>query len=333
MPEASLATCQDCGKQYKVPSLERTYECKACGGVVGGESEPPPEPKRSRSAAPVRSRRRSSEEDDEDEEDRPRRPRKKQSSPVLIYAIMGLLAVGGLGWVVLSGDGTVEARTIGVGDLDKASDLFEEAWNAGEWEHVNLIVAQDKRTSISNGLAAAKRKRWADGMPKLTDKKVGKNLAESLGKSVAEATMEELATSVTFKTQDGSIFTRWQFHREIDTWTIYDLVLPLPNPEARAKEFIKTWADADDTTIEAFSASSKRGKMVSAYANVGERAGWPSKRPPLEYIGNDLNVFDGAYSNAKVKVTFKVEGDTWNTTWMFEPKQYDWFIYSFERPK
>ena len=97
-PESHLAACQDCGHRYKVPSADRTYNCKQCGGTVAVEQAKAPRraSQGSRSEAsqrPQRSR---------------REPRKEKKPWGILVAV--LVAVGGIGaFLMMDRGGTVGA--------------------------------------------------------------------------------------------------------------------------------------------------------------------------------------------------------------------------------
>ena len=330
MPESHLAACQDCGKNYRVPSSERSYDCKACGGTVMVQAEEAPS-----------QRSRASRDEEEGEPPRPRRTPRKQSSslPIYIGVAVGAVVIGAGAWFAM-GSGDVSAA--GERDLTKVAALFDKAWGAGNQDKIIALTHPQKALAMGTLIEAAKEHRgWTSGFTPVTATDVP--TAGLAPGDMATTNTDGASVDTGFalhETADGQIISRWQFSEAKESWYLYELEIPPPALGPRLQAFEAAWNAGDAVKVREFLRQEKKDELVAAFAKIADRDGWEEQYPALALTGTtppDLAVlskpgFSLAYPSA-AKATYDTKYGKMSTSWRLDRTSDDWFLRSFKPPK
>lgn len=337
MSESVIAACQDCGKKYRVPSADRTYPCKACGGVVSAVGSPARSPERAE-------RRRSDDAEDDHEGERERRPRgarRKQSSSLPIYlgTAAGVAAIGAGVWFAF---GSGEASAAVDRDLTKVTEYFDQAWGAGKLDDLLSMAHPDKKLDLEVVIEGAKEHRgWTDGFAPITSTEVptaGLNPGD-MAQVNKNGTSLETGIGV-HSTAEGKLISRWQYSNARERWLFYELEIPPPELGPRLAEFQAAWNTGDQAKIRPFLRQEKVDDLLGAFAKIADRDGWEEQFPPITPASTDpanleelSNLGFSVTYPTKAKALYDTKYGVMSTSWRLDRVSDDWFLRSFKPPK
>lgn len=326
--------CDGCGKKYRVPSADRTYPCKACGGTVSVDATAAPKTTPAREAG-TRSATRSSE--------RTRAPAKPGPN-IAMWVVVGALVLGGAAYFALGnksagmttggGRSTVHPAK-GEADLAKVADTFADLWARGDIVALGLMIHPDRRIGYQAQLEAlAEVRGWLDGTQEFSSTLTPDT--KDLGARYAKlgASLHELA-------EDEFVFLAWQWQAAEESWYVFELSVNPPRLNDRVEAFTQAWNSGDEERIKGFMAKEDNGpaKKIAAFRRSAERRGWenlyktisnPSISPPERTVRNSAkrgNELD----------TFQVDYDSAEGPWVFHFKWYKtedaWCLGGFNPPE
>jgi hypothetical protein len=262
MSESKIrGTCESCGKVFRVPSAERTYTCKACGGEV--------------SATPAEAAGAEASHVVTEEEHVPRfGARWRETHPTRrwswrgITLILALIVVaGGYGGYVVLG------ALAPPPDIQATTGELVQSWEAGDLDALAAFHHPAKRADFRHRLQAiAEHRGWQAGFPA-----VGSQTAQ-----VTQGSSEqpELASS-TLSFDGGWAKLDWQFEPSRNCWYLYGFTLaPLPLAE-RAEAFRAAWASSSPEAMRPFFLEDSGDKWVDLFARRARLGGWGERWPEL----------------------------------------------------
>lgn len=323
MSESVLAACQDCGKKYRVPSADRDYACKACGGTVTASS-PALE-----------------EEEVTEQRERPRRTPRKKKSPLPIYlGTFAAVAAAGVGiWFVMGGG---EASASGERDLTKVAAMFDDAWNDGDLDRIGNLLHPQQNANIQSALRTVKNNRgWTEGFVEITGNEVPTDGLLPGMMAAENKDGETVETGLTIHdTASGKVVGRWQFSEAREQWMLYSLEIPAPELGPRLTGFAEAWNSGDQARIQEYLQPDKPDRLFEAFAKVADRDGWDVPFPPVSDMRTDpsdlAELRDVGFRltyPAKATATFETKYGRMGTTWRLWRETDNWYIASFKPPK
>jgi DNA-directed RNA polymerase subunit RPC12/RpoP len=324
------ASCEECGKKYRVPSAERTYTCKACGGTVSVAEEEPAAPKKS---APARARRARVEADreDEDEDERPRRlserHRSSKSSGGGMKIAIALIVVGFVGFGVWK-TGLIAMAANAEKDLGVVMDSFQSDWEAGDLGDLAGYYHPDGRPDFRALLdTIVKNRGWEAGFPVVLKSNEGVTTG-------TEEDPEKGASLLVWGDPEQVVKIMWQFEPSHGRWYMYDVEFtPLPlGPTVSA--FREAWGQSDSKALYPFFRASTAEKMAGLVDKKAEQGGWAASFPSLgePVITGEAEARSAAaslFGAARPESTFPVEGGEMMVRWGFRDEDDAWLITSF----
>jgi len=280
MGESAIqGTCEACGKQYRVPSAERTYTCKACGGTVSvaaqgaGKASPPTT---ARPAVAPRARRARGEDDGDEANPRPsaRRRRATSSSRTGWIVLAVLLVVSGVGFGLYK-SGAMAKVAGAEKDLGKVTASFAEDWSDGDLDDLADWYHPDGRAAFRARLdKVAANRGWTDGFPTIVQQT----------ERVVEGTIEEPergASLLLWGDEMDSVTVQWQFEPSRTRWYAYSVELVPPPLGPRVAAFRDAWAQSDPAALHPFFRADAKEKMAELVARKADSGGWAASFPKL----------------------------------------------------
>ncbi|MEZ6004509.1 MAG: hypothetical protein R3F17_06260 [Planctomycetota bacterium] len=335
-----IAICQDCGKQFRVPSADRTYRCKACGGTVSVASaeveeeeeevlaEAPPErpsARRSRAGA---------EDGERTGRSRNRGKSKSSGSKVGLYVGAAVVLLGVSGWFFTR---DTQAAMKGEPDLAKVVPLFEAAWNQGKLDTLATVFHPQASTDLRKGIESARTNRgWGEGFANITESK--QTSSSELGGAFATGSEEVEKGMSSHLTSEGAILAHWQFNPSNKTWYLVSLELPPPDITARLDAFDPAWNAGDVAKIRAFLTPGKEDDLFAAFHKVANRRGWEEDflkcqrtdtTPSKERLSQVT--FTGTYPDS-VKVHYTTDLGEMTFRWNLDRPTDNWYVRTIDPP-
>jgi hypothetical protein len=308
MSQSSIfGTCDSCGKKYRVPSADRTYPCKACGGNVHVAELVDATTARDRYVSV-------------------RRP--DRNSIPLLPIVLVLLAVTGIGLggfqmglfgEVLGTDVDPRLREL---DISKANAALALGFKDGDVDGLSLMHHPEGRESFERRLEWMQEHRgWDGAWPTVVAQ-----TAELEGGS-AQAPEKGISTG-----GNGNFFLRaqWQYDDNVERWFIYDLWVTPSALDARTEEFRQAWDASDSAKLRPFFAAASADKMEQVFTKQLTKAGWKGAHPELGkgvITGVEQALTPaGEHLGVKVESTFPTGDQEVTIRWRFHQKTDRWII-------
>lgn len=295
------------------------------------------------STDPPSPRRRARATAESDGEERPRRAgsrgrAKSGGSKIAIYAIAGVLLLGGAFWFTTRS--TTEAGNAGETDLTKVMASFEKAWNAGELESVKGMFHPQKASTFGRMLEAAREGRgWGSSFVTITESKTpslgadAQLLADGTGdaEDLAGASNEPVTSVTVHRSADGDIRCFWQFSAVKETWFMYSMELPPPAIEARLDGFDAAWNAGQEAGMRPFLSRTNINGLLESFAKVAKRREWdvPFVKVTRDRI-EEVSSMTGSTVNKKVH--YSTERGPAMFRWSLDRDADTWFIESWDPP-
>ncbi len=299
--------CDSCEKKYRVPSADKTYPCKACGGTVAVH-----EIEETRTAS---------------ERFNARRGKDRGKAPIWIGTLLMLVAVGtGLvgyqvGWfgTVLGAD--VDPRLFGT-NIEAVDAALAEAWSAGDAEGLAAMHHPTGREEFFVRLGAFPEHRaWSAAWPSLT-----KHKGELEGGSASAP--EKAVSSATFG--DSSLRVKWQYDSNVGRWFIYNFWITPTELAPRVESFRLAWANSDTTALRPFFSVTKADQLQELFDKQLAKAGWNTQHPQLgkvELSGEEATRHPvGEFLGVKVESVFASGDKSILIRWRFDQKADEWMV-------
>jgi hypothetical protein len=249
--------CGSCGKVFRVPSAERTYTCKACGGEVSAE---PAEAPTTDGPHPV------------EEEHVPRfGARWQETHPTKSRAWVWISA---LLVVVLGGGGyIVWAASRPVADIQATTAELVSAWQAADLDLLAGFHHPTRRAEFRKRLQViADHRGWQSGFPQVGDQSA----------KVSEGTTEDPDLGLSSLSFDGGWAEfNWQYEPARNCWYIYGFDLAPPPLAPRAEDFRATWGSSSPEAMAPFFREEYRDKWVDLFQRKARQDEWASGWPEL----------------------------------------------------
>lgn len=299
------ATCDGCGKTWKVPDPDRTYKCKDCGGhvaVAQEAPEPEPEPgpaaggpeKKQRAGQPFAARRAA---DAAHAPDSPEAKRRK----LVFMGVVGVVVIGVIIGVAMAGKPPA---------IEDRADLFEEAWASGSLDNLRIWFmrqwAKDNWEEIEDKF---KSRGWTETRPALKER------------VIKDAT--DNSASVDYMLTGHKFQTRWVLHN--DDWKIGGMLLgkydPSKDPRDKKVErslqtftekFRKAWNEKTYPAIAGLASQSNAPKWATRIDFYGDKYGDRvlEEIPDVSWL-----------SRIRARVLFNSPNGVVRTSWTFKQ---DW---------
>ncbi|HIF23894.1 MAG TPA: hypothetical protein EYQ27_18770 [Gemmatimonadetes bacterium] len=325
------ASCEECGKKYRVPSAERTYTCKACGGTVSVAEEEPAAPKKS---APAGTRRANAETDHEDEEGPRRlsdRHRASKSSGSGMKIAIALIVVGFVGFGVWK-TGLIAMAANAEKDLGVVMNSFGQDWEAGNLNDLAGYYHPNGRSEFRTTLGQiATNRGWEAGFP----------AAREFTDGVTEGSEDDPKNGISMLAwgdTDEAVNIMWQYEQSHRRWYMYDVKLTPPPLGPTVAGFREAWGQSDSKALHPFFRGDAAEKMIGLVDKKAEQGGWASSFPSLgePVITGEAHARGAAASvlgiSARPESTFPVDGGELMVRWGFRDEDDAWLITSFRFP-
>lgn len=318
--ESVRGVCGDCGKTYRVPSADRSYDCKACGGEVTAASS-------AASAASSESPRRSAR--------RRERPEPKGSSNGKWIVLVVVLLLSGGGFAAYSGG--LLGGVVGAGNDERLEDLdldvvnagFADAWNAGDTRSLANAHHPTGRPEFELRLKSIVRHReWGDSWPPITQ----------VITRIEEGTMEQpVKGSSLAAIGEDSLRLGWQYSQNSERWFIFDCWITPTGLRERAEAFQAAWAESTSQALRPFFREATRAKMQELLDSLVSKAGWNTAYPAL----GDLKIVDehlamdratSFLSGGSVDTIFQSAEGALLVRWKFYQAEDEWIVTGFKMP-
>jgi len=319
MSEKVHAECDDCGKSYRVPSAERTYDCKACGGEVVPDGF----------------------EDEVEEDEVPEEPRKKRLSEThrgakdggglriaLMVAVL-LLVVGGGGYAIWKSSNPTFAAE-GETDLEAVTALFVADWNEGEVAELVKYHHPDGRPNFQWVLeSAGDRRGWDTPLPPITGHRAT---------ILPRKTDEPLLGLAALECGEWPIALRWQFSDASQRWFLYAYEIRPGELAPRVEAFEADFAESDLAALELYFRAETASQHLDLFRKVADKLGWTDAHPtlgPANISGEEAARAPGASSllTPKVEAVHAVPEGELTVRWRFYPADDEWFVTAWKLPK
>ncbi len=299
--------CDSCEKKYKVPSADKTYPCKACGGTVSVH-----EMHEDRTAS---------------ERFNARRRTRGTSLGAKIGMVLGLVLLGGglIGYqvgmfgTVLGSD--VDARLYEM-DIEQVGTALADKWIQGDTAGLAAMHHPTGQGEFATRLSMiAERRSWGETCPAL-DKRAG-----VLDAGTAEAP-ESGATMARFG--DSYLRVKWQYDGNVERWFIYNFWLSPTKLAPKVEEFRTAWAESDVAALHPLFGAAKADKLDELFTKQLKKAGWTGAQPTLGDIlitGEEHGQEPvGEFFGAKVESVFEGGDDSITIRWRFDQATDAWRI-------
>ncbi len=349
--EAIQGTCEDCGKVYKVPSADRTYRCKACGGTVSvydeeeedfddedeweedeyeedDEEEEEEEEPRYRRGRRGRRGRDDDDDDDEDEDeddgrrrasDRLRHSHGARDSSKMVWIAMAVVLALGAAAFFLHAFNVAPWSDKGEKDLNVVNAGLAADWGSGDLGAIRSYYHPNARSLFDRKLEKmVDQWGWEDDFPAITEHSAEITAAMSKPIPTGESTLKF--------GEGGEVTALWQFEKGPNKWYIYDLRTSSPPIEKRAEQLKTLWANSNPDSLRPLFFSESATSMIAKVRDRVAKEGWKGNFPELgEYTTTEGD-------EGRTRVTFKTpEGDL-TAKFGFSQDDYAWYLSGFVWP-
>lgn len=326
--EAIQGTCEDCGKVYKVPSADRTYSCKACGGTVSvyDEEEEDFDDEDEFEDEFEDDEYEDDEEEEEDEDDGRRRASDRlrhshgarDSSKGVWIAMAAVLGLGAIAFFMHAFD-VAPWSDKGEIDLNVVNARFAEDWAAGDLDALGGYYHPHARTPFDEKLVKmVDLWGWEDGFPAITEK----------SSKIAAGTPEDPKTGEsTLKFGgDKEATALWQYEKAPNKWYMYHFETSPPPIEKRVEELLPLWAKSNPDSLRPLFFKDSAMGLITRVRDKAKKEGWIGKFPELgEYT---ISVDD----EGRTRVTFKTSAGDLTAKFGFSQEAYTWYLSGFVWP-
>jgi hypothetical protein len=320
MTESGIrGTCDACGKVFRVPSVERTYTCKACGGTVvpeedAGDAPGVPAQETGAEHPPRRATRRS---------------RSERNTRIAWIVLGGLLVLGLVGFGLYKA-GLLSLEAAAEKDIDRLLAVVVEDWEEG---HVPALVEQyhpEGRVDFRHLLeSAAQARGWQTGFAPVDQRSA----------RVTEGTPEAPVRGITVLLfGEDALTLNWQFDPGRERWYVTSHHITPPALGPRVEGFQRAWAESDPAALSPFFRPGAVDKMAALVMRKAETSGWAAGFPALGEVrisGEESarTAVGALLGSAKVESTFPAGGGELTVRWRFQPEDYAWYVSGFGFPK
>lgn len=363
--DAIQGTCEECGKVYKVPSADRTYRCKACGGVVSVlddddfDDDYEDEEDYEEEDYEDEEEYEDDEYDDEDDEADDEAPRYRK------------------------GRGAPRDRRSGRGRGDDEADEDEHRHRASDrlrhhsgsresnkaiWITMGAVLVLGAVALVLHGLNLAPwsdkgeidlevvnrefSEDWADGsigslveyrhpQAQTLFKEKLREIADLWGWDGGFPPITGQTCHVEKNSQgdpikgdstlkfgdDKQLSILWQYEKGRNKWYIYNFETSLPPVDKRVEELKTLWAKSSPDMLRPLCTNDSVGELLERVKRGTDKLGWTGKYPPL-----------GTYTvsppddKGRVNATFNTPDGEFTVRFMFSQEKYTWYIASFIWP-
>lgn len=314
-------SCEDCGKVFRVPSAERTYDCKACGGCVIPDGYEEEEEEFEEQQVAVSNERLSQ---------RGKNRTRDRGGARGLWIVLTVVIVAGLAGLGLYESGVLASETGPPKDLDEYAAALVEDWEAGDIAALVELYHPDGRRQFQTTLErAAQTNGWEQGFAP-----VQKNAAELI-----EGTQDApVRGAVGLGFGEGTLTLNLQFDAGRERWYVTGNHLTPPRVAARVTEFREAWAQSDPAALTPLFHPKSAEKMAALVERQAKKAGWSSDFPDLDQ--GDVRGEEAARAAPstllgplKLESVFAAAGGELVVRWRYAPEDYAWYVTGFGFPE
>ena len=320
MPESPLrGVCDSCGKTYRIPSADRSYDCKECDGSVSAVQK-----KAAATTKPLMSAR-----EEREHKRTARRSRARQSATgwVMLAVLLGALGLGmggyQMGWfsTILGAEGDPRMKEA---DIGKVNQAFVEAWQAGDMQGMSSFHHPTGRSGFEKRLQViAEHRDWSGAWPTV-ETQTANDRENAVDGSKTASSLCAFG--------DSTIFCRWQFDEGVERWFLFDFWIKPTLIEERVEAYRKAWETSDPVALRPFFREEKADAMQTLVEAQVAKQGWSAGHPKLKRAvisgeeraldnlsariggGTVDSVFDSPQGELLVRWKFRQEADLWLVT-------------------
>jgi DNA-directed RNA polymerase subunit RPC12/RpoP len=326
MPQTKyLAHCEECGHAYRVPSSERTYPCKECGGTVVVDAD---------DGEPEQAELSDEEQEQQDFESRRLSQRHRhQESRTGLFVFIGIMAVIVLGGGGLYATGTFDRWFGGEKDLAVVVDGFAADWAAGD---TAAVVAAYHPSGIDafreRFETMVERGGWDAGLPAIEARKV------EITEGTADAPLLGQAV-LTLAGEPGQnwLDVGWQFEPAVNRWFIYDFKAAPPALGPRVAELQELWQQSSASALRPLFTKKNATRMIEIVGKSVKARRWtdfPTLRSPVTTGEAEAGTRTARLSGVAgpVETTFDTAQGPMTVKWVFSPASHEWYAVGFQLP-
>lgn len=311
--------CEECGKVYKVPSADRTYDCKACGGsgTVFVEAE--------------------QEDFDEEELDSERerlstrfeRRERGRGNSKLMWMLFGAVIALGLGALGMHKAGVFASEDGPPVDLDELAAAVIDDWGAADVRALGELYHPEGRGKFERMLQkAGEANGWSAGFPALAKQKA----------ELTEGTVEDPGRARMLLTfGEDALDLRMQFDQGRKRWYVTGHFLTPPRVSPQVEAFREAWSQSDPEALTPFFHPDSAEKFRALVDRKAKQGGWAASYPTLSGTrldGEEAARMPGAglLGRIKVEASFTAGEGTMAVRWRYAPEDYAWYVTGFDFP-
>lgn len=298
--------CDSCEKKYRVPSADKTYPCKACGGTVAVH-----ELREERTAS---------------ERFNARRGKDRGSVGIWVGTALLVLAVGGgllgyqIGWFGTVHGAEADARLFET-SMDQVNQALQEKWAAGDAAGLEAMHHPTGREEFRQRLDSFGSTRGWTTWPAL-------NQSQGTLEGGTPAAPEKGLTLASFG--DNYLRVRWQWDGNNQRWYIYNFWVSPTALAPRVESFRQAWDSSNLEALKPFFKLATADKMEELFKKRLEKAGWTDQHPKLgkvaitgaEEVKNPASETLGV----KVESVFETGGEQAPIVWRFDQRTDQWMV-------